>query len=295
MKDEPFDFRAQIVKYCRNDVVLLREACEKFRKLFIVTTYGWMRLKVDPTTGETKPETIPGVDPFSHVTVASLCMGVYRHMLYEEDWMVVLAKEKEVVELENRKPVWIPAKLKDKGAMFIEGGDGGWVPAPEIALKKFIRAPIAKLPAGGHGGRDNFSRVSIEWLTWEEHRRGVNIQHGMKPGGEVKIPNGRNGFYKLDGACDKVHVAWEFLGCAFHGCKVCYPVNRSARFAGDTHVLKHPYNNTPMAALYARTMHKKTYLKRLGYKYILIWECEWERKKRNAPEILSVNSTFSHV
>ena len=116
VKNEPFNFRAEIEKYCRQDVYILRKACEKFRSLFLETTRG---------------ETTPGIDPFTYVTIASLCMSVYRHLFYEEDWVVVLAEEKELAELEHRAPVWIPAKLRAGGHMFIEQ-DVVWTPAPDI-------------------------------------------------------------------------------------------------------------------------------------------------------------------
>ena len=53
--------------------------CMKFRSLFLETTQS-----IDETTGDV----IPGLDAFSYVTVASLCMGVYKHAFYEacEHW-----------------------------------------------------------------------------------------------------------------------------------------------------------------------------------------------------------------
>lgn len=52
-----FDFRKEIGVYCMNDVVLLREACMKYREEFIQCTQ---------------------IDPFSYTTLASCCMGVFK-------------------------------------------------------------------------------------------------------------------------------------------------------------------------------------------------------------------------
>jgi len=53
-----FNFRDEIIKYCRMDVEILRRACLEFRKIFIAV-------------GET--------DPFvSATTIASACSYVYR-------------------------------------------------------------------------------------------------------------------------------------------------------------------------------------------------------------------------
>ncbi|KAL2078838.1 hypothetical protein ACEWY4_024582 [Coilia grayii] len=52
-----FDFQKELYTYGRNDVVLLREACIKYRQEFINCT---------------------GLDPFAQTTLASCCMAVYK-------------------------------------------------------------------------------------------------------------------------------------------------------------------------------------------------------------------------
>ena len=55
--DAVFDFRKEMEEYCRSDVDILRRACLQFRQLMLDAT---------------------DVDPFQYVTIASVCMGIYK-------------------------------------------------------------------------------------------------------------------------------------------------------------------------------------------------------------------------
>ena len=68
--------------------------------------------------------------------------------------------------------------------------------------------------------------------------------------------------YKLDGYCEATNTAYEYHGCVFHGCEVCFPVDREQT--------KHPYTGQSMSELYALTLKKKAYIERLGMKYVCI-------------------------
>ncbi|KAL1280074.1 hypothetical protein QQF64_014674 [Cirrhinus molitorella] len=57
VSDKVFDFKKELALYGRNDVVLLREACMKYREEFILCT---------------------GLDPFNYTTLAATCMAVYK-------------------------------------------------------------------------------------------------------------------------------------------------------------------------------------------------------------------------
>ena len=51
-RDKVFDFRKELVKYCKSDVRLLKKGCLTFKRLF---------------------ETLTGFNPFDHITIASAC------------------------------------------------------------------------------------------------------------------------------------------------------------------------------------------------------------------------------
>ncbi|XP_048053134.1 uncharacterized protein LOC125272385 isoform X1 [Megalobrama amblycephala] len=57
VSDKMFDFKKELSIYGKNDVVLLREACMKYREEFILCT---------------------GLDPFNYTTLVSTCMAVYK-------------------------------------------------------------------------------------------------------------------------------------------------------------------------------------------------------------------------
>ena len=69
------NFKEELIKYCRADVVLLAKAVLKFRKLFLET--------VD-------------TDPFKYITLASLCMSIFRNKFMPENTIVSHATDKTV-------------------------------------------------------------------------------------------------------------------------------------------------------------------------------------------------------
>ena len=244
-----FDFRKEIEKYCRSDVDILRRACLQFRKLLIEAT---------------------DVDPFQYVTIASVCMGVFKVMFLEERFEVVLSTPK------GGETNTIPAILGQTGwKCFINGKwerlkDTGY----SVKTKTRVGTNIAQVPSGGYVQRDNFSKDCIEWLETIQDKakkegKPVRIQHALN-GGEKKIPGTR---YKTDGYCAIENKIFEYNGCVWHGCKTCFPEDRQK--------IKHPHSDQSMEELYALTMMKKQTCLDLGYKFESIWEHEWLSQKLN--------------
>ena len=236
-----FDFKKEMLNYCRSDVDILRQACLKFRDLLMSATGDCVRDK------RGKPWWTGTVDPFDSVTIASVCMNVYRTKFLEEEWRVKLAGDSD----------WLPAKYMD-GRMKVLRGDQ-WVSEAEVVIgeKEFVRSPIAKIPPGGYK-IDQYSKSSIQYLEWVSRREGVKIQHTLN-GGEVGLPGTR---YKLDGYCQETNTAYEFHGCVFHGCPQCFPEDREER--------KHPLTRQSMSELYALTMKKKSYIEEKGMKCLYV-------------------------
>ena len=67
-----YDFRREILEYCKSDVELLSQGCESFR-----TTY----------------KDAAGIDPFKSVTIAGACMKAFRTTYLEEESISVLKKD----------------------------------------------------------------------------------------------------------------------------------------------------------------------------------------------------------
>ena len=77
-----FDFKKEMLDYCRSDVDILRQACLKFRELLMSATGDCVMDQGG------KPQWTGAVDPFDSVTIASVCMNVYRTKFLEEEWRV---------------------------------------------------------------------------------------------------------------------------------------------------------------------------------------------------------------
>jgi hypothetical protein len=70
-KNDVFDFKKEIIKYCQSDVIILATACIKFRDLFMFAS--------EPNDQQLVHEFKNGIDPFqSAITIASACNLIFR-------------------------------------------------------------------------------------------------------------------------------------------------------------------------------------------------------------------------
>ena len=77
-----FDFRHEILKYCRSDVDILAQCCKLYRGMFMEAT--------DTGNDET------GIDPFdSATTIAAYCMQVYRAKFLQKDTIALLPQHQQ--------------------------------------------------------------------------------------------------------------------------------------------------------------------------------------------------------
>ena len=105
--------------------------------------------------------------------------------------------------------------------------------ACNLVLRRNFLEPetIAIIPPQGYGPGQNFSRESIRRLNYEALKDNV-IHHAMN-GGEVPV----QGRVTVDGICFETRKIYSYLGCLFHGCRVCYdedtinPVSQKPMFA----------------------------------------------------------------
>ena len=80
---------------------------------------------------------VGALDPFDSVTIASVCMNVFRTKFIEEEWKV---------KLEGRQ-AWIPAKMIDQKLYIL--WENEWIheshlKSETVSEKEFVRMPIAK-------------------------------------------------------------------------------------------------------------------------------------------------------
>ena len=107
-------------------------------------------------------------------------------------------------------------------------------------------------------------------------KQNILIRHALNhPDGEKMIlADGHR--YRVDGYCEQTNTVYEYHGCFYHGCKVCYTEKTR---------VKHPRTGQSMNELYALTMRKMTSLKKLGCNYICKWDHEFHQEKISTPEL----------
>ncbi|KAB0800406.1 hypothetical protein PPYR_06146 [Photinus pyralis] len=76
---------------------------------------------------------------------------------------------------------------------------------------------IGLIPNGGYRMADKQSRIAIQWLLWLEHSEGVRIQHTVNSR-EVRLREG----ILVDGFSPETNTVYQFHGCYYHGCEMCY-------------------------------------------------------------------------
>jgi hypothetical protein len=213
-RSEVFNFQDEMLKYCRSDVDILRRGCIAFRNTVIQATII-ERSEVQPD-GTLSKTTTDGVDPFEFVTIASVCMGIYKALFLKQNMEV------EITKYQESNWYKIESFEKVKGVRF----DDRWVSLADLENeenievgKQKLTSPIAVVPSQGYVSKENFSKISIQWLEWlmvQSHRRGkpIHIRHALD-GGEYSIPGTK---YRCDGFLEKpngkgtIYEFYEFYG-----------------------------------------------------------------------------------
>ena len=113
-----------------------------FRELLM----GATGQKVEIVNKKNKKEMkwVRAVDPF--VTIASICMKVFRTKFIEEEWKV---------KVEGRQ-AWIPARMIDQKLNILLQNQ--WILESQlknesVSEKEFVCMPIAKIPPSGYNGQ----------------------------------------------------------------------------------------------------------------------------------------------
>jgi hypothetical protein len=284
-KNDKFDFQKELVSYCVSDVDILRRACCEFRTLVRKAT-GTKTTKVNPEDLSQTVEWSGSLDPFSCMTIASVCLKVFTSKFLPENWMVLL-KENEKYECSHEETCeceWTEArKLSGGGQLFVKTEET-WIPEKrlELSKKKFHSSPIAVLPNCNILGKDVYSQVALEWLAVKEKELGTPIRTALSTLGEKQVAvknKGKVVKLKLDGYMvkDGVEYGFEFYGCSFHGCTNCYQVGRHS-----TKIL-----DRSLAQRYRDTLQRESLLREKGIHLTTVWSCEFEQQKKDNPDLMT--------
>ena len=138
-RNNPFHFQNEMKDYCLSDVDILLNACCKFRQLLKEQT-GVMEEVEDLHDLLMKTMMANSVDPFSFLTIASVCLGIFRAKFLREEWSVLI-KEKASLHPNckhewNCQCEWLEGRKKtgdDEIEVFYEGK---WVPRTTLHVVK---------------------------------------------------------------------------------------------------------------------------------------------------------------
>ena len=147
-------------------------------------------------------------------------------------------------------------------------------------------AKIAVRPLRGwHGATLNQSNAALQWLAFEESRLplggdGDQIKHARN-GGEKKLWTSKGREF-VDGWNKSGKIAFEFLGCLWHGCPKCFPHKRNAKHA--------VMPDRSMNEVHRATLEKLKRLKEVKEvkEVKSIWECQWKTMVEEDEEVKRV-------
>ncbi len=130
-----------------------------------------------------------------------------------------------------------------------------------IYRKLFLRSnTIGIVPPSGYRPHANQSRKALIWLSWLAHKERLEIRDARHPAGEFKVDN-----YRVDGYCTASNTVYEFLGSYWHGDPNAYDPSTFNRRM-----------QCPMGVLCDRTLRRQHDIEHAGYKYVGMWESEWD-------------------
>ena len=108
-----FDFRHEILKYCRSDVNIMAECCKLYRGMLMEAT--------DTCNDET------GIDPFdTATTIAGYCMQVYRTKFLQKDTIALLPQHRELKGKQSHEALqWLSYTAEKEGIRMQHARNGG--------------------------------------------------------------------------------------------------------------------------------------------------------------------------
>ena len=108
-----FDFRKEIIKYCRSDVDILAECCKLYREM----------LKGATDTGNDET----GIDPFdTATTIAGYCMQVYRTKFLQKDTIALFPQHQQLKRKQSHEALqWLSYTAEKEEIRIQHARNGG--------------------------------------------------------------------------------------------------------------------------------------------------------------------------
>ena len=123
----------------------------------------------------------------------------------------------------------------------------------DLRMNRMIPNSIAsEPPLSWKKNNVNQSYEAIEWLTWCQQHQAPHLQHA-KNAGEYRIPGTK---LHVDGFDVTTNTIYEYYGCFWHGCTLCYP-NRYEKHRRHC--------DRSMQDVYEATQQRTQHLREQGY------------------------------
>ena len=166
-KHDTFCFQKEMQEYCISDVDILLQACWKFRQLLEDQTGKKKEIQdIENMISMTISE--HAIDCFSFLTIASVCMGIFRGKFRKETGSVLIKEDSKHDCKHDKNCVceWVEARKIDASSPLEVLWKGKWEPRSKfnIIKEKFVKSPIGLVPTYGYGCKDSHSKESIERL-----------------------------------------------------------------------------------------------------------------------------------
>ena len=129
-----------------------------------------------------------------------------------------------------------------------------------------------------------FSKSSIEWLEFIAAQTNSKILHACNGGEKVIADEELGKKYYVDGFCEETGTVYEFHGCVYHGCPLCFDQTNDHPF----------YSERKMDDVYQETIRREERLRTLGFTVRSIWEHDY-RTRRETDEMQLFLDTFDIV
>ena len=125
-----------------------------------------------------------------------------------------------------------------------------------------------------------YSKSSIEWLEFIAAQTNSKISHACNGGERVVVEMELGKKYHVDGFCEETGTVYEFYGCVYHGCPLCFDQTND-----------HPFHNDrKLEDVYRETIEREERLRTLGFTVKTIWEHDYGKLKETDEMQLFLNT-----
>ena len=239
-----FDFRKELEDYCRSDVDILRRSMLKFREDFI---------------------TIANIDPLQYITIASVCMNVYRSKFMPENTIGIIKDSVKTETFSKISLMWLKWISDTQNVHIQHAMNGGEYVIPNVGkVDGFCKTTNTVYEFQGcfwHGCKKCYTENTIN--PWNQVEMG-ELQNRT----QIKNQKIKNSGYKLieiyECELTKDFKKWS----KENDIEIITPLNpRDAFFGGRTNVTKLKYDfkddekgrYVDFVSLYPTVQYFKTY------------------------------------